>query len=878
MEESGFCAAYERLPAKPATCIRFFDRGDYYTLHGDDALYAAKNIFKSQGVLKYYGAKKLPSCSMNQMLFETTIRDLLLQRRYRVEVFSSSGKSHQWAVTKKASPGNTQAFQDILYNSDLVQSSIVLAVTLQGSGNDQLVGVAFCDTAQASFGVCQFPDTAQFNNFEALLVQVGPKEVLLPSEQNNPLITKLSQISERYGAMVTPRRKADYQAKDVVQDLERLLKLAQDQKAAALPQVDEKAAMAALCCVIHYLDLLADDANTNKFRLSTFNFTQYMRLDSAAMRALNVFPAGPHSTKSHSLFGLLNHCKTLQGQRLLYQWLKQPLLDVNRIRERHDLETALKKMPDLSRLSKKFARQRARLQDVVSVYMAVKRLPDLIEHLQDFEGTHATLLHKQFLEDFTTLFEDFEKYLELVERTIDLEQADHQNYFIKPTFNEDMQKTREAIDTIEEEITSACEEAAEDLNLEYGKSLKCEQDAKSKQYLFRVTRAYDKLLRNNKAYTTIETQKNGIKFTNKRLSRLNEARQAQHDRYAEIQAEVAAKVIGIASGYEEPMEELNAVIAVLDVFLSLATASLRAPVPYVRPVMHAMGEGNITLKACRHPCLEVQDELAFIPNDVDLRREDGEFQIITGPNMGGKSTYIRQIGMAVLMAQIGCFVPANTAEIAVVDAVLARGISTFMAEMLETASILSAASRNSLIIVDELGRGTSTYDGFGLAWAISEHIAKTIGAFCLFATHFHELTALADELPSVVNLHVDALTSNNELTLLYKVKPGVCDQSFGIHVAEMVHFPAAVIEDAKRKAAELEDFENTGELGSTPDKKAKLEQREGEQLLSTFVDQVRSIQAEGLTPEQAFEKVAALRDKLAAHNNAYVRQRLGVRD
>jgi DNA mismatch repair protein MSH2 len=384
-------------------------------------------------------------------------------------------------------------------------------------------------------------------------------------------------------------------------------------------------------------------------------------------------------------------------------------------------------------------------------------------------------------------------------------------------------------------------------------------------WCFRLTRNEAGCIRNKKEYQECSTQKNGVYFTTSNMQSLRREHDQLSSNYNRTQTGLVNEVVNVAASYCPVLEQLAGVLAHLDVIVSFAHASMHAPSGYVRPKMHPRGTGNTILKEARHPCMEMQDDISFITNDVSLIRDESSFLIITGPNMGGKSTYIRQIGVIALMAQTGCFVPCTEAELTIFDCILARvgasdsqlkGVSTFMAEMLETSNILKSATSDSLIIIDELGRGTSTYDGFGLAWAISEHIVTEIRCFGLFATHFHELTALSDRYQKAVkNLHVVAFIGDGngaeveaeaeaeekkkrQVTLLYKVEPGICDQSFGIHVAELVRFPTKVVNMARQKAEELEDFTSaTTEEGQpqTPapslDKYSQQEVEEGSALL-----------------------------------------------
>lgn len=896
--QQGFVRFFKNLPSKSSSTIRFFNRTDYYTLHGSDALFAAQEVFKTTSVCKMLGAEpnKIEGVILNKNHFEAFIRDLLLVKQYRVEVYVNQGsaKNQDWIIEYKGSPGNLIQFEDILFgNNDIVANSSVIAIKLATEGRSKVLGLSCIDTVSTVISVCEFKDDDSFSNLEALLVTLAPKECLIIEGAANAELNTLKQVIERGNVMLTLRKKSEFSTESIVQDLNTLLrfKKGQQKNVQSLPEYNLNLAMSATAAIIKYLDLTSDEANINHFSIKEVEQFRYVRLDSAAIRALNIEPKtdSQNPNASASILTLLDKCRTPQGHRLLAQWVRQPLRDLSLIKDRHDIvqvlfddndlrsmlsDDYLRRVPDLQSLAKKLARKKANLQDCYKIYVCGNHIPKILENLS--AATEIAALKALIIDPLKEFVEDLDKFQQMVEQTIDLEAADKGDFMVKADFDDDLKEHKSNMEEVEEKLNRQLHKAADDLSMDAGKTIKLESNQQN-GYYFRITLKEEKVLRNNKNYTIIDSNKAGVRFRNSKLRDLNEDYLLLREKYETSQKSVVTEIMGIAAGYSETIKAIGNVIATLDVLTSFATVAYNSQ-GYVRPEMLPSSAGVLDLVQVRHPLLEIQEGVDYVANDACLKRDESHFYIITGPNMGGKSTYIRSVGVIALMAHIGSFVPCNKATISSLDCILARigaddsqikGLSTFMAEMIETSAILRTATCNSLVIIDELGRGTSTFEGCGIAWAIADYLAKEVKSYTLFATHFHEITRLAEEIPAVQNKHVTALVGDDKLTLLYQVKPGICDQSFGIHVAKMANFPEDVVEFAKQKQTELEDVQGKVFEGSDDPVKRRKIVKEGEELIADFTEKCKTLD-KSLSYDQLKAEISSLKKDIIAKNNPYV--------
>lgn len=561
--------------------------------------------------------------------------------------------------------------------------------------------------------------------------------------------------------------------------------------------------------------------DTQKTSLSHFTHLypyligKYMLLDSSTRRNLELTETLREKQKRGSLLGVLDKTKTAMGARCIRKYIEQPLIDREQIEKRLDAVEALGTHPmlrdeireylnpvyDLERLLGKVSFKTANPRDLIAFGNSLKMLPHIKTVLQEFEeGLLADLRDAiDGLEDIGTLIDS-----SIIE---DAPIAVREGGIIKAGFNETIDYLHHAktegknwLMQLEEEDRART--GIKNLKIKYNKIF---------GYYFEVTNSYQNLVPED--YVRKQTLANAERYSNQRLKELEDSILNAEDKLYSLEYDIFCEIRDTIAAETERIQKTAKAVAMLDVMASFSIVAERNK--YVRPGINE--KGIIDIKAGRHPVVEQMiDGDMFISNDTYLDNHKYCVSIITGPNMAGKSTYMRQTALVVLMAQIGCYVPADSANISIVDRIftrvgasddLASGQSTFMVEMNEVANILRNATSDSLLILDEIGRGTSTFDGLSIAWAVIEHISnpKLLGAKTLFATHYHELTELEGKMNNVNNYCIAVKEKGDDIVFLRKIIKGGADRSYGIQVAKLAGVPDMVIDRAREIAEQLSD-------------------------------------------------------------------------
>lgn len=570
----------------------------------------------------------------------------------------------------------------------------------------------------------------------------------------------------------------------------------------------------AVGCLLLYLKKTQRTGLERMDTIEMYSGSQFMELDLSARRNLELLETMRGKSKRGSLLWVLDKTKTAMGKRLIRVWIERPLLNPAQILRRQNaveelsmdgmfrdaVAEQLSGIHDLERLMTRIVYGSANARELRSLCAALSRLPELKQLL----GGVSSALLKEIREKIDPL----EDVAALIESAIVDEPpfSIREGGMIRPGYHEELDELRTDMGSGKEIIAQLEMQEREKTGIP---KLKVGYNRVFGYYI-EVSNSYrDKV---PDEYIRKQTLTNCERFITPDLKQLEGRILGAHEKSVQLETQLFEQVRAEAASQLERVQATASAVAQLDVLTSFAAVSVANS--YQRPEVNL--SGKIILKESRHPVVEqMLDGAPFVPNDVELDQEENRVAIITGPNMAGKSTYMRQIALIVLMAQIGCFVPAQSAEIGVVDAIFTRvgasddmasGQSTFMVEMTEVADILKNATSRSLLILDEIGRGTSTFDGMSIARAVLEHVAdkRSLGAKALFATHYHELTVLEELVSGVKNFNIAVKKRGDDITFLRRIVRGGADDSFGIEVAKLAGVPNSVVNRAKQVLRELE--------------------------------------------------------------------------
>ena len=791
----------------PAGSLLLFRLGDFYELFFEDAKIAAPIL--NVALTKRNG---MPMCGVPFHAAESYI-GRLIKAGHRVAICDQTseprpGKIVERKVTQIISPGTVSDFHLLESSRNNFLAAVAPAAKSGGlGGQKERYGLALLDVSTGEFRVTEL---SSFGALEDELARFAPAEILV-ADSRPDLIRRIPR-SSAYDSYTFELDHATYILREqfAVQSLD------------GFGCGDIPAAVGAAGAILHYLrhELRRETAHIRA--LGVFLSDQYVSIDVATQHNLELIG----STRQHpdtSLLAALNRTVTPMGGRLLRQWILKPLRSLGSIRQRHEMiqqfldqsfllnavRGALTEIRDVERTLGRLSQGSGNARDVAALRVSLEALPDLKEHLRAL--AKATLSQ----EKGALTFEIAEGIHELPELVACLRDALVEE---PPALLKEGGMFRDGYDSALDELRIASRggkdwiAALQQREIERTgiKSLKVRFNSVF-GYFIEITNANLDAVPED--YVRRQTTVNGERFITPELKEVESKILGADERAKALEYELFLRIRETVLKCLDELQTTARSIADLDVVASLAeTARLFG---YSRPIV--TDDTRIAIRDGRHPVLDQNlTEEKFVPNDCLLDKAENRLMLVTGPNMAGKSTYIRQVALIVLMAQIGSFVPAAEAEIGLVDRIftrvgasddLTRGQSTFMVEMNETANIVNNATDRSLVILDEIGRGTSTFDGLSIAWSVAEYLHDFIRARTLFATHYHEMTELAVICPGVKNYNVAVREWNDQIIFLRKIQPGAADKSYGIQVARLAGLPREIIDRAKEILTNLEASE-----------------------------------------------------------------------
>lgn len=819
---------YRAIKHRYPHAILFFRVGDFYEMFFEDAETASRLLSIALTSRDKQSPQPVPLCGVPHHAATGYIAKLLKAGKTvalceQVEDPKMAKGLVRREVVRLYTPGT-------LVDTDLLapnESNYLSALSFRpNTDRPMLIGLAALDASTGEFWVTEFHGPHAIPLVSDELSRLEPREVLLPSGFAGE--ARMMWADRMKGARLCERHPSSF-------DRQASIRLLLDQFRVPSLDVfgcqDLTAGIEAAGAVLQYVrESQPGASSTHIRRIAVRRRKEFMHLDGSTIRNLELLrPMAPVQDGSRSvkadLISTLDRTSTAMGARLLREWIVRPLVDCDQIRARHEavgelkdrwedrtaIRACLREVQDMARLGSRIALGYSTPRELLAVKKSLSVLPTLLALLDSLQSSLLAEIRKSS--------DDGKDLHDIIEQAIhpDAPLSTHDLNIIKDGYHPEIDEWRKARKEGRQWIADLEGKERSKTGID---SLKVRYNQVHGYYI-EVTKS--NLHRVPPDYIRKQTLVGAERFMTQELRALEERITTADVKLAALEQEVFGTVLSRLSAEAHRLEKIASQLALIDVIAGLAeTAALHR---YTKPLVD--NSGGIAIREGRHPIVErLRDDRSFVPNDTMLDLEDHRLHILTGPNMAGKSTYLRQVALIVLMAQLGSFVPATSAHIGVVDRIFTRvgasdnlsgGLSTFMVEMVETAHILNNATPRSLILLDEIGRGTSTYDGLSIAWAVAEYIHDRgkLGARTLFATHYHELVQLALQREGIKNYRVAVQERDGDVIFLHKIIEGGADRSYGIHVAKLAGLPDCVIERATAILSQLEEPE------------ARLTQRDG---------------------------------------------------